>query len=245
MRAAFVTDDVLAAEPEWLPALRRLDEAGIEPVVLVTHPTAEGSAPSGAFRQIAGHPGEQAELLVDAAAQAEVSLAEAFLVCREASEALRGAYAGCRPVLVLGNRTLDDLFGPEEPPAKDMIATPDLAMGVHYMVEEAAQDRALGPFPYGPHPSLDERAPAVVPSTSDLTRIFVVVIVAGLALSLGMAYLLQEIYQTFTFPPVAYWLTLQFIPQTWRGVLFLIIGAAAAIVAQRIWPRMPRRRRAG
>ncbi len=48
---------------------------------------------------------------------------------------------------------------------------------------------------------------------------------------LGVAYILREIYVRWTFPPVFYYLTLQFIGRTWRGILFGVLGFAAIAVA--------------
>lgn len=43
-------------------------------------------------------------------------------------------------------------------------------------------------------------------------------------LALGLGYLLTYLYRTLTLPPIFYYLTLQFVPQMWRGVLFLFVG---------------------
>jgi hypothetical protein len=43
-------------------------------------------------------------------------------------------------------------------------------------------------------------------------------------LALGLAYILAELYRTLELPNVFYYLTLQSIPQIWRGLLFLAIG---------------------
>ncbi len=48
---------------------------------------------------------------------------------------------------------------------------------------------------------------------------------------LGVAYLLREIYVSWTFPPVFYYLTLQFIGREWRGLLFGLLGLGAISVA--------------
>ncbi len=48
---------------------------------------------------------------------------------------------------------------------------------------------------------------------------------------LGVAYILREVYVRWTFPPVFYYLTLQFIGRTWRGLLFGVLGLAAIAVA--------------
>jgi uncharacterized cofD-like protein len=55
---------------------------------------------------------------------------------------------------------------------------------------------------------------------------------AGITIvSLGVGYLLVDVYRTWTFPSIAYYLTLQFIPRAWRGLLFGLAGVAAITVA--------------
>ena len=49
--------------------------------------------------------------------------------------------------------------------------------------------------------------------------------------SLGVGYLLVDVYRTWTFPSVVYYLTLQFIPRAWRGLLFGVAGVAAITIA--------------
>ncbi len=49
--------------------------------------------------------------------------------------------------------------------------------------------------------------------------------------SLGVGYVLVDIYRTWTFPAVTYYLTLQFIPRALRGLLFGTVGLAAIIIA--------------
>jgi hypothetical protein len=144
-------------------------------------------------------------------------------------------------VLVLAGRTLDEAFGVEEPAIKDMIVASDLPTAARYMVQEAEQTRLLGPFPYGMPHTLDERAVAVLPTQGDLAKLFGVIILAGLAVALGLAYLLKEIYKTYTFPAAAYYLTLQFMPQAWRGVLFLVLGAMLGLFLPRLIVGIQRR----
>jgi len=53
------------------------------------------------------------------------------------------------------------------------------------------------------------------------------------ALGLGLAYVLKEVYQTWQLPPVAYYITLQFGERVWRALLFGALGVGA--VAAAIW----------
>jgi uncharacterized cofD-like protein len=48
---------------------------------------------------------------------------------------------------------------------------------------------------------------------------------------LGVAYLLREVYVNWTFPPVFYYVTLQFIGRAWRGLLFGLLGLGAIAIA--------------
>lgn len=49
--------------------------------------------------------------------------------------------------------------------------------------------------------------------------------------SLGVGYILVDIYRTWTFPTIFYYLTLQFIPRALRGLLFGSVGIAAIVIA--------------
>jgi len=133
-------------------------------------------------------------------------------------------------LLVLGDRGLDEVLGPQEPARKSLGVAPDLGVAVRFMIDEAHEDARLGAFPYA-QPKLEERPKPRLPSAGDLAKIFALVVIAGLAVALGIAYLLREVYQTVTFPSEAYWLTLQFIPRAWRGLLFVLIGTGAGLAA--------------
>lgn len=52
-------------------------------------------------------------------------------------------------------------------------------------------------------------------------------------MGLGFGYFLREVYQSYTFPEWAYWVTLQFWPRYVRGALF--VGLSAATVLFAIW----------
>ena len=254
MRAAFVTADVLAAEPERAVTLRRLHDAGLQPVVVVARPLPEGEkVESAGFPVVTCRPDrsdcdETATILIDAAAQAALvthevtAVSEAFLVCRELADVALATAAGCRPVMVLDGRSLDEVMGLEEPAVKDMASAPDLAAAMDYVLDEVAQDTALGPFPFATPHLVDERSQPLLPTRGDLWRLYVVVIAAGLAAALGIAYLLREVYTFYRFPFIAYYLTLQFIPQTWRGVLFLLIAFLIGLMAPRLLTGLQRRR---
>ena len=69
--------------------------------------------------------------------------------------------------------------------------------------------------------------------------------VAGVAVALGIAFLLQDIYQTYRFPAISYYLTLQFIPQWLRGFLFILLGVGIGVMVSRLVGSMRARRRYG
>ena len=50
-------------------------------------------------------------------------------------------------------------------------------------------------------------------------------------LSLGFAYFLRELYLSLIFPPIFYYLTLQFIPRVYRGLLLGAVGLSAVVAA--------------
>ncbi|HTE84964.1 MAG TPA: gluconeogenesis factor YvcK family protein [Dehalococcoidia bacterium] len=59
-------------------------------------------------------------------------------------------------------------------------------------------------------------------------------LVLGVAImGLGISYLLREAYLTYTFPGVAYYLTLQFIPRYLRGMLF--VGMSGWLLLTALW----------
>jgi len=52
-------------------------------------------------------------------------------------------------------------------------------------------------------------------------------------MGLGIAYLLREVYVTYTFPGLFYYLTLQFFPRWARGALFM--GASLSMIVLAVW----------
>ncbi len=56
----------------------------------------------------------------------------------------------------------------------------------------------------------------------------------GVALfGLGVGYFLREIYVNYTFPELVYYVTLQFIPRVWRGLLFVVLSLGAIAIG--VW----------
>lgn len=64
-----------------------------------------------------------------------------------------------------------------------------------------------------------------------IKRWLALLVVAVTIMGLGFAYLLRELYVSYTFPESAYWVTLQFIPQWVRGLLFLATAGTLAVFA--------------
>jgi uncharacterized cofD-like protein len=61
---------------------------------------------------------------------------------------------------------------------------------------------------------------------------WLLLLLAGITiLSLGLAYLLVNIYRQQPLPEVFYYLTLQFIPRLYRGLLFGLVGSAMVVLA--------------
>ncbi len=81
-------------------------------------------------------------------------------------------------------------------------------------------------LPFNPRSSLKWLYPGMGVKRWLLLLIFGITII-----SLGFGYLLRDIYDTQTFPPIFYYLTLQFIPRIWRALLFGVAGAIAVLVA--------------
>ncbi len=66
-----------------------------------------------------------------------------------------------------------------------------------------------------------------------IKRWLLLLLVGVAIMGLGFGYFLRELYQSYTFPSWAYYVTLQFIPRYVRGALFVSLSAALIVVA--IW----------
>lgn len=249
MRAAFLLSEVIA-DTDAAPAIQALAAAGLRPVVLAVGVPA-WQAPAGLDVPViaCARPrpdcwDSNGDLLASAAARLGVSPGDAFVLGWDPLDVAAAADGGYRPVLVLGGRGLDDLFGDVEPLHKGACTAPDLETAVRHVLEEASQDAAVGPFPYGESVPATVRARTYGPSPRDLATILALITLAGVAIALGIAYLLQEVYQRATLPAAAYWITLQFIPQALRGLLFLALGSAVGMMVRPYLSRLRRRYRA-
>jgi uncharacterized cofD-like protein len=66
-----------------------------------------------------------------------------------------------------------------------------------------------------------------------IKRWLILIAIAMAFMGLGFAYLLREVYVTYTFPSWAHELTLQFLPRWLRGALFIGIATALGVVS--VW----------
>lgn len=151
---------------------------------------------------------------------------------------------GGRAILILDDRTIDQVVGEAETTCKSIPIAADLTTAVRYLDAELTELARQGPFRFD-QPLLavtPVRAPGL--SRKDLSRLFALVVLAGLTFALGVAYLLQEAYQSIAFPKALQWpvrfLTLQWIPQTLRGLMFLLIGMAIGFAVTRLLSRLSR-----
>lgn len=248
MTHVLITVVALTTDADWPTRLQDLQTGGLGPMVVGRlAEAAEGRLERGIPRLAAPEAMLGASLspdmLIQALAQLGGSPSETFLVCEDLSAYQQAESLGCRSILVLGDRSLDLALGPGEPSSKSIATAPSLGEALRYVVEEHRQSELLGPFPYGPAHAVEERPTVTLPTASDLAKIFGLSVVAGVAVALGIAYLLQEVYQSVQFPRVFYYLTLQFIPQTLRGLMFLLLGAGAGLLLPRLLSGLVRQRR--
>jgi len=64
-----------------------------------------------------------------------------------------------------------------------------------------------------------------------IKRWLILITLAMAMMGLGFAYLLREVYVSYTFPGWAADLTLQFLPRWLRGVLFITVASATTVIA--------------
>lgn len=240
MHTALIMSEVIEADPQAPAALAHLTQSGITPVVLAPSRWAAGESalpPDLAAVRTVSADGAEADddgaARLSAAARAGISLGGTHFLAVEPNAARRAVESGCRPILVLGDRALDEVLGPEEPEAKHVGAALDLATAARYVSEELAQLDALGPFGHGAQQQSADGA-GTLPSRTDLLKFFGLVILAGTAVALGIAYFLRELYEKMTLPSIAYYVTLQFFPEWVRGLLFIGVGIGIGVAASRV-----------
>ncbi len=199
--------------------------------------------------------------LWQAARHLDLRLDESYVICDTPNDVSLAYMAGCRPILVLNGRTIDELYGGFQPEPSDFPVARDLRQAVSYVLseEEIAQELgharpaalSQGADEIDGSAGLPEDLPAsALPTLTAYTarpqpdqrapqmiryggRWLVWFVVGGIWLSLGIAYLLTHLYRVRPFPEFVYYITLQFIPRPVRGALFILTGAIALLVALR------------
>lgn len=257
MTHALVLTDVFAVDPRAADGLAVLAEAGVQAHFVSVPTEPERPEAAAALPVVAPRADvrivpegeawtdDRLDALADAAGRVGVPLRSTYFVAADPAALEVADAAGCRPVLVLGARRLTDVLGPVEPADKGFAAAPDLATAAAFIADEMAQTAALGAFPYDPHLQHEERARPPALSQRDVVRVFGLVTVAGLATALAVAFFLRELYENVGVPgPLqrpAYLITLQFLPEWARGLLFLAVGIGLGVFLTRsigrAWPR--------
>jgi D-glycero-D-manno-heptose 1,7-bisphosphate phosphatase len=199
-----------------------------------------------------------------AASQLNLRLEDAYLLADSPREVQTAIAAGARPLVVLGGRRIAELFG-DAPPQKDFPIAEDLGTAVDYIAVEEdisaqwAQPRQaaiLLPAPKELYADpkalprlnmvskvaqgLQAQAVRTRAQLQDIVRWLSFVVVGAMGLSLGVAYLLTHLYRVQAFPPIVYYLTLQFISRPLRGGLFILLGLGIITIALQRWVRSVR-----
>ena len=196
-------------------------------------------------------------LVWSAAARFSLRPEQCYLLGDSPADVVTATAAGVRPVVILGERTIEQVFGRAELDT-DFPMTADLLTAVQYIQveEDIARQTGQARVASVPVPSdlllsadverwasltvysarareLAERTGRTRVQRSDIVRWLFLLSFGALGLSLGIAYLLTHLYRVQPFPEFVYYLTLQFIPRAFRGVLFILIGSAVIGLAVR------------
>lgn len=206
-------------------------------------------------------------LLLAAASQLDLRLEECYLLCTEPNDVLLAYRAGCRPLLILNEHGISDLYDGHQPEPRDFPMARDLNSAVHYLLVEEETNAQWGrPRVPSSVSQVEEEIPSAVegefsptlrlfspvpgkkgvvllgmPQLSRNARQWLAVFVfGGVWLSLGIAYLLTHLYRVQPFPAFVWYLTLQFIPRPLRGLLFILTGLLVVVVSLRaFWHLFP------
>lgn len=213
----------------------------VDAVVLCPHPAGSDC----------GCWGNRPGLILEAAARFDLQRNDCYLIAATPADVDMAVAAGVRPILVLGGRTIGDLLG-DTSRRKDFPVARTLAQAVEYIIAEERIAAQIGkPRQNVPPAPAEEPArppvgsPTVVPISRvavsasrrtrmrprDVGRWLAFLVVGGVWLSLGIAYLLTHLYREQPFPQAAWYITLQFIPRVERGILFILTGVAVVVLA--------------
>jgi hypothetical protein len=203
--------------------------------------------------------------LYAAAARLDLRLDECYLLCDQASDVLLAYRVGCRPMLVLDERGIGDLYDGHQPEPSDFPIARDFPAAVQYVLTEEQANAEWGHVRHpAPRPEVEEAmSTSGIPEFSPALQLFSAVpgvrgfllaglpqmsgsgrrwllafIVGGVWVSLGIAYILTQLYRVQPFPAFVYYLTLQFIPRWVRGTLFILGGVAVVAVSLRAFLRL-------
>lgn len=180
-----------------------------------------------------------------------------YLLGDSAQDALTAQSAGVRPLVILADRSIDQVFGRNEM-TRDFPMAVDLTSAASYIQveEEIAHQigRAREAAPPAPTalsllplakelPTLTLVSPLAQEmesklgrnriQRSEMVRWLFFLTLGAVGLSLGVAYLLTHLYRIQPFPAYVYYVTLQFIPRLWRGAMFILLGATLIAAAMR------------
>ncbi|MGI6367289.1 MAG: hypothetical protein ACOX2L_02820 [Anaerolineae bacterium] len=179
-----------------------------------------------------------------------------YLLADSLEDVYTAQQAGVRPIVILGKRSIEDVFGRADL-ERDFPVASDLSTAVQYIQVEEEITRHVGeprsvPATVTPEALaegearvksmvlLSERARELEEQTgrarverSDIARWLFFITFGALGLSLGIAYLLTHLYRMQPFPQFVYYLTLQFISRPMRGLLFILIGAGVLALVLR------------
>ena len=219
-------------------------EVAVDALLVCSHPEEDDCACWG------GQPG----YLHAADAELDARLNECYIIGDSLLDVSMAYSGGCRPIFVLSERSIGQIFG-DQPEHKDVPIAVDLKMAARYIKQEEEIVEQLG----GPRavtaPAMDtaffETArllPDVVPLSArakalqsgrrraklqpwESRRLVVSVVAGGLVLDLGIAYILTHLYRQHHFPDWVFYVTLQFIPRQVRGLLFIVLGLGVLGIA--------------
>jgi len=207
------------------------------------------------------HPG----FLYAAASQLELRLEECYLLANEPQDIVLAYRTGCRPVLILEGRMIGELYDGHQPEPRDFPIARDLSAAVEYLLAEEQSNEVWGRVRQPSRLAQVDEETAIVTEMSSLSpslRLFspvpgakwtlltslpqfsrsarqwaLVLVMGGIWLSLGIAYLLTHLYRVHPFPAYVWYLTLQFIPRPVRGLLFIASGIAVVGISLRAFLR--------
>lgn len=225
-------------------AVAAIEAAGgrIDAVVSCPHP------PDSGCDCWATRPG----LILEAANRFDLQRNGCYMIAATQTDVDMAVAAGVRPVLVLQGRRIGEILG-DSGERKDFPIARSLAQAVEYIQAEERISAQIGKPRQTLPPTTSEEigvrpamGGAVVTPISraaiaasrrirlrprEVGRWLSFLVVGGVWLSLGIAYLLTHLYRAHPFPEVVWYITLQFIPRVARGVLFILTGVAVLVLA--------------